>query len=98
MSTNSIIQTFGQRARQPARQADRAVAVQSLSPEAVEERRWLLLLGVPFVVSAAFFAAMIGTGIAWLLAPAMVFGPGTLIMAFVYLSISSDSNGEGQTR
>jgi hypothetical protein len=58
-----------------------------------EERRWLLMLGVPFVLSACFFAATIGTGILWLLAPAMALGPALLILAFVYLGISSDSNG-----
>jgi len=51
------------------------------------------MLGLPFVASASFFAATIGTGTLWLLAPAMVLGPALLILAFVYLAISSDSNG-----
>jgi len=63
------------------------------SVAATEERRWLLLLGIPFVVSACFFAATIGTGILWLLAPAMVLGPALIILGFVYLGISSDTNG-----
>jgi hypothetical protein len=61
--------------------------------EGIEERRWLLMLGIPFLASACFFAATIGTGLLWLLAPAMVLGPALLILAFVYLGISSDTNG-----
>jgi hypothetical protein len=62
-------------------------------PEAVaEERRWLLLLLPPFVVGASFFAAAIGTGLLWLMGPAMVLGPGVLIGAFVYLGLTSETN------
>ena len=70
----------------------------SASVAATEERRWLSLLVPPFIVSSAFFAATIGTGILWLLAPAMVFGPFLLILAFIYLSITSDSNGSDEPR
>jgi hypothetical protein len=70
----------------------RETPVLSMSVAAKEQRRWVSLLAVPFILSSTFFAATIGTGILWLLAPAMVFGPGLLILAFIYLSISSDSN------
>ncbi len=88
MSTSSITPTFTRSLGK--RQAAEA---SSASLESVEERRWLLMLGLPFVASSCFFAATIGTGILWLLAPAMIFGPGLLILAFVYLGISSDTNG-----
>jgi hypothetical protein len=57
-----------------------------------EERRWLLLLLPPFLVGAAFFAAAVGTGLLWLMGPALVLGPGLLILAFVYLGLTSDLN------
>jgi hypothetical protein len=60
-----------------------------------EERRWLLMLGVPFAVSAALFAATIGSGLLWLLGPAMVVGPGLIILGFVYLGLTSDTEGTG---
>ena len=86
-----------------ARRPTPTVVVQALpreepsdhSPEAVaEERRWLLLLVIPFVLGAAFFAAAIGTGALWLMGPALVIGPGLLIASFVYLGLSSDANSE----
>jgi len=84
--------TRAQRSVARAGQADR---FSSASPEATEERRWLVMLGIPFVMSACFFAATIGTGILWLLAPAMVLGPGLIILGCVYLGISSDTNSSG---
>lgn len=63
------------------------------SPQAVaEEHRWLLLLVIPFVVSAAIFAAAIGTGRLWLMGPAAALGPGLIIIAFIYLGLTSDTN------
>ncbi len=70
-----------------------ASPVPASSVEATEERRWLLMLGIPFVMSACCFAATIGTGVLWLLAPAMVLGPGLIILGCVYLGLSSDTNG-----
>src|SRR3954469_20752677 len=62
------------------------VAVPEQQPgEAAEIRRWLVLLLPPFVVSAAIFAAAIGTGIQWLIGPALAIGPMLLILAFIYL-------------
>jgi hypothetical protein len=55
--------------------------------------RWLMFLVPPFAFSAAFFAAAIGTGQAWLMAPALVLGPMAIIFALIYLGISSDANG-----
>ena len=68
------------------------------SYEAVaEERRWLRMLVPPFVVSAALFAAAVGTGHLWLMGPAMVLGPGLIILGFVYLGLTSDTNGGAGT-
>ena len=71
-----------------------ATAPVDLSAEAAAEvRRWFLLLGFPFVLAAIFFMAVIATGSLWLIGGAIVTGPGLLIMAFVYLGLSSDTNG-----
>jgi hypothetical protein len=58
-----------------------------------EEARWILTLGTPFVVAAASFMAALGTGITWLIAPAIVAGPGAGVIGLVYLALSSDTNG-----
>jgi hypothetical protein len=57
-----------------------------------EVNRWIRILSVPFVLSAAFFMALISTGQLWLIGGALATGPGLLIMSFIYLSMSSDSN------
>jgi hypothetical protein len=62
--------------------------------ESAEVNRWIRLLTVPFVLSAAFFMALLSTGQLWLVGGVLVTGPGLLIMSFIYLSMSSDSNGE----
>jgi hypothetical protein len=54
--------------------------------------RWLVLLGIPFVVGGALFAAGISSGQMWLLGPASVFGPGAMILGFTYLALSADTN------
>jgi hypothetical protein len=54
--------------------------------------RWLILLGIPFIVGGALFGAGITTGQMWLLAPAAVFGPGAMILGFSYLAITADTN------
>ena len=65
------------------------------SPAAVaEEHRWLVLLTMPFVLGAAFFALAVGTGRLWLMAPAMILGPGLIICMFIYLGLSSDANSD----
>ena len=54
--------------------------------------RWLVLLGIPFVVGGALFGAAISSGQMWLLGPAAVFGPGVMILGFTYLALTSDTN------
>jgi hypothetical protein len=61
--------------------------------EAAELRRWYLFLGLPFLLAASFFAGAIGTGHLWLIGGTLITGPGLLIMAFIYLALSSDTNG-----
>ncbi len=61
---------------------------------ATELNRWALFLVLPFVLSAGFFMAAISTGHEWLIGGTLITGPGLLIMAFIYLSISSDTNGD----
>jgi hypothetical protein len=60
---------------------------------ATELRRWYVFLGLPFLLAASFFMAAIGTGHLWLIGGTLVTGPGLLIMAFIYLGLSSDTNG-----
>ena len=57
-----------------------------------EEARWILTLGAPFVVAAASFMAALGTGITWLITPAIVAGPGAGVIGLVFLALSSDTN------
>ena len=54
--------------------------------------RWLILLGIPFILGGALFGAAVATGEMWLLGPASVLGPGALILGFTYLGLSSDTN------
>jgi hypothetical protein len=54
--------------------------------------RWLILLGIPFVIGGALFGLGIATGKMWLLAPASLFGPGAIILGFTYLGLTSDTN------
>lgn len=71
-------------------------AVDTAPSAAAEVNRWLFFLTVPFVLSAAFFMALISTGQLWLIGGALMTGPGLLIMAFIYLALSSDTNGDGR--
>ncbi len=57
--------------------------------------RWLILLGIPFVIGGALFGLGIATGEMWLLAPASLFGPGAIILGFTYLGLTSDTNRFG---
>ena len=54
--------------------------------------RWLVLLGIPFLVGGALFGAGISTGHMWLLGPASIFGPGAMILGFTYLALTADTN------
>jgi hypothetical protein len=71
------------------------VAAQTAASVAsAESNRWMRLLAVPFVLSASFFMALLATGQLWLVGGVLVTGPGLLIMSFIYLSMSSDTNGD----
>ena len=58
-----------------------------------EVNRWMLLLSVPFVLASIFFMATLATGDEWLIGGALATGPGLLIVAFIYLALSSETNG-----
>ena len=60
---------------------------------AKELRRWLLALGIPMIAACAFTAAALGGLGAWLLAPAIVVGPGIGGIALIWLALSTDTNG-----
>jgi len=62
--------------------------------EGAETNRWLLFLVPPFLVSALFFTLAIGTKTQELIAPALFFGPMVIILGFIYLGLTSDSNSE----
>jgi hypothetical protein len=66
---------------------DPADALQSTVPA-----RWLLLLGVPFVVGGALFGAGLAMDKMWMLGFAALFGPGAIILGFTYLGLTSDTN------
>jgi hypothetical protein len=60
---------------------------------AKELRRWVAWLGGALVGSCMFTgAALAGLG-AWLIAPAIVIGPGLGGIALVWLAITTDTNG-----
>ena len=76
----------------PIAPAARGDASTAAAAESAEMHRWLWFLVTPFVAGGTFFALAIGTGVGELIAPALVFGPMLLILAFIYLGLSSDSN------
>ena len=57
-----------------------------------EARRWLLLLGVPFIVGGALFAIGIASDRMWMMIPAAIFGPGAMILGFTFLALTHDGN------
>jgi hypothetical protein len=61
------------------------------SASAAEISRWLRVLALPFFGPCAAIAATFATGYEWLMAPAVVLGPGLGIVALTYLALSSDS-------
>ena len=78
-----------------------APAPLAATPEAIEQtqpfsthelHRWALLLIVPFILGAAFFALAIGLDAEWPMAPAFLLGPLVLISAYIFLSLSSEAN------
>jgi hypothetical protein len=71
------------------------VAARNPAAEAsAEVNRWIRILSIPFVLSAAFYMALLATGQLWLIGGVLATGPGLLIMSFIYLSMSSESNGD----
>jgi hypothetical protein len=58
-----------------------------------EAQRWRRVLALPFLGPCVFVAAALATGLAWLMTPAIVLGPGLGILALTYLAISSDVIG-----
>lgn len=95
MNSTMVAPTLPQTTRQPpAVHAVPAPVVNSENPAvaAAEERRWLMVLGVPFILAAIFFALVIGTGWRFWMAPVLIFGPGLIIFGFIYLGLTSDTN------
>ena len=62
--------------------------------ESAEVNRWIRLLMIPLVLASASFMALLATGQLWLIGAVIFTGPGLLIMSFIHLSMSSDSNGD----
>jgi hypothetical protein len=58
-----------------------------------ELRRWMAWLGLPALTACVFLAASLAGLGAWLLAPAIVIGPGVGGVALIWLALSSDTNG-----
>lgn len=62
------------------------------SAEEREQARWMLWLGVPFLAACASVALTFATGLAWVLTPAIILGPGVCILLLVYLAMTSDTH------
>lgn len=60
---------------------------------AKEVRRWVAWLGGSMLGACAFTAAALAGLGAWLIAPAIIVGPGIGGVALIWLAISSDTNG-----
>jgi hypothetical protein len=63
--------------------------------ESAEMRRWITVLGTLTLVACAFTAASLAGLGAWLLAPAIVVGPGLGGIALIWLALTSDTNAGG---
>jgi threonine/homoserine/homoserine lactone efflux protein len=59
---------------------------------AKELRRWLAWLGGSMLGAAVFTAAALAGLGAWLIAPAIMIGPGVGGVALIWLALSSDTN------
>lgn len=57
-----------------------------------ETHRWLLIIGIPFVLGASFFGLAIGLGAEWPMAPAFVLGPLLMVAGYIVLSLTSEAN------
>lgn len=58
-----------------------------------EERRWVVLLGLPAVGAAICVAIAVSTSHAWVFGGAVLLGPGGVLAAIVYLALSTDTSG-----
>jgi hypothetical protein len=59
-----------------------------VDPNAAEHNRWMLGMGVPLLGTSLCIAAALGTGHAWLMAPAILF-LGIAIVVLPWLAMSS---------
>ena len=60
--------------------------------ESTSWHRWVVVLGIPFVLGFAFFGLALALGEEWPMVPAFLFGPLPLIAGYIYLSLSEDAN------
>ena len=60
---------------------------------AKEMRRWVAWLGGSMICACIFTAAALAGLGAWLIAPAIIVGPGVGGIALIWLALSSDTNG-----
>lgn len=79
-----------------AAESRRALSLAGVDPAALmaqaETNRWVALLAIPFVLATVFFGAAISSGQEWPIGPAVVFGPILLILVYVYLMLTGDTN------
>jgi hypothetical protein len=59
-----------------------------------EVRRWVLLAGIPMLGACVCIALAIGTPLSWFYGGVVLFGPGMGVAAIIYLSITTDTNGQ----
>jgi uncharacterized membrane protein len=64
---------------------------------AKELRRWVTWLGGSMIGACVFTAAALAGAGAWLIAPAIVVGPGIGGIALIWLALSSDTNAAHAT-
>lgn len=58
-----------------------------------EAGRWALFLGLPMLGAAVCVAVAVGTSHTWMLGGAVLLGPGGVLAAIVYLTLSTDTSG-----
>ena len=68
-----------------------APTLEQLHPD--EVGRWMLLFGLPMLAACVSIGLAFATAFAWFWAGAIVFGPGLGIIALIYLTLSTDTNG-----
>jgi NADH dehydrogenase len=63
-----------------------------------EQRRWLRILGIPFLAASVFIAAALGGAGSWFRGAAILAGPGLGVVGLVYLALSSDREAATEER